>query len=207
VSKPLSPSRPLLVLATLNSAKARELASFLSDLPFEVVSLAAFPAARLPPEGTESYAANALGKARAAAFLSGALAVADDSGLEVDALGGAPGVGSARYGGAGLSDRERCARLLDALADVPPERRTARFRSVVAIADPAGTAHVVEGTVEGRIAPAPRGANGFGYDPIFFYPPLGQTFAQLVPAVKSRVSHRGRAMALARDVLRAWPGA
>lgn len=202
-----SPSRRRLVLATLNQAKAQELQSLLGDVPFEVLPLSAFPGAQLPPEGEASYAANALAKARAAARISGALALADDSGLEVDALAGAPGVGSARYGGPGASDADRCARLLGELRGVPLERRTARFRCVIALADPAGTEQVVEGVVEGLIAPAPRGQGGFGYDPVFLYPPLGQTFAELPPEVKNRVSHRARALALAREVLRAWPGA
>lgn len=200
-----SPSRPKLVLATLNSAKAHELAALLGDIPFGVVALAAFPAARLPPEGESSYAANALAKARATARLSGSLALADDSGLEVDALGGRPGISSARYGGPGASDCERCSRLLEALRRVPAEERGARYRCVIALADPTGCERVVEGVVEGRIALEPRGEHGFGYDPVFFYPPLGQTFAELAPEVKNRVSHRGHALELARDLLRAWP--
>jgi len=197
-------SKPRLVLATLNAAKARELESLLGAVPFDVVPLAAFPEARLPPEEVGSYAANALAKARAAARLAGALALADDSGLEVDALAGAPGVASARYGGPGLSDAGRCARLLEALRGVPAERRTARFRCVIALADPAGRERVVEATVEGRLTLARRGTGGFGYDPIFLYPPLGQTFAELAQKVKNRVSHRARAVALARELLLAW---
>lgn len=197
-------SEPKLVLATLNPAKSRELASLLADVPFEVVPLVALPGPRLPPEGESSYAANALAKARAAARLTGALALADDSGLEVDALGGRPGTGSARYGGPGLSDAERCARLLDELRGVPADRRRARFRCVIALADPEGSEQVVEAVAEGLIAQAPRGEGGFGYDPIFFYPPLGLTFAELPPEAKNQVSHRGRAVALARELLLAW---
>jgi XTP/dITP diphosphohydrolase len=147
---------------------------------------------------------NALGKARAAARLSGAVALADDSGLEVDALGGRPGVSSARYGGAGLSDADRCAALLAELSAVASERRTARFRCVVALVSSDGSEEVVEGVVEGRITDAPRGAGGFGYDPVFCYPPLGRTFAELDPALKNGVSHRGKALALAREVLKRW---
>lgn len=200
-----SPSRPKLVLATLNSAKAYEIAALLGDISFEVVALAVFPAARLPPEGESSYAANALAKARATARLSGSLALADDSGLEVDALGGRPGISSARYGGPGASDSERCAQLLEALRGIPAEARGARYRCVIALADPTGCERVVEGVVEGRIALEPRGEQGFGYDPIFLYQPLGQTFAELAPEAKNRVSHRARALAHARDLLRAWP--
>lgn len=201
-----APSRSKLLLATLNPAKARELQTLLGAVPFEVVSLAIVSGAHLPPEGESSYVANALAKARAAARLTGALALADDSGLEVDALGGQPGIASARYGGPGLSDAERCARLLQALKGVPPEQRGARFRCVIALADPAGHEQLVEGVAEGQITSAPRGSDGFGYDPIFLYLPLGQTFAELSPEVKNQVSHRGRAMTRARELLRSWPG-
>jgi len=199
-----SPSKPRLVLATRNAAKAHELLSLLDKLPFEVVSLAAFPGAQLPPEEESSYAANALAKARTAARFCGVLALADDSGLEVDALGGRPGIRSARYGGPGASDSKRCGSVLEELRGVPPEQRTARFRCVIALAEPRGVERVVEGVVEGLIARAPRGNDGFGYDPIFLYPPLGQTFAELSLEVKNRVSHRGRAMTVARELLRAW---
>lgn len=199
-----SPSRPRLVIATLNPAKARELASLLGDLPFDVVSLATIPGAALPPEGDDSYRANALAKARAAARLSRSFALVDDSGLEVDALDGRPGVRSARYAGSGLSDSERSAALLSELRGVPPERRTARFRCVTALVSPDGSEEVVEGVVEGLITDVARGTGGFGYDPLFFYPPLGRTFAELDPAVKNGVSHRARALAAAREVLKRW---
>ncbi len=167
-----------------------------------MLALGEVPGARLPEETGDSYAANALLKARAAAALTGALALADDSGLEVDALGGAPGVHSARYGGPELDDAGRCARLLEALRDVPAERRTARFRCVIALACPDGRHRLVEGMAEGLILAAPRGRGGFGYDPLFYYPPLGRTFAELTEAEKAEVSHRGRAMRAARALLR-----
>jgi XTP/dITP diphosphohydrolase len=202
-------TRPPLVLATLNPAKGRELAALLGpvgaghasvpvELPFDIRQLAEWPGATLPEETGASYAANALLKARAAARQAGALALADDSGLEVDALGGAPGLRSARYGGPGLDDAARCQRLLEALTDVPAPRRTARFRCVIALVDPAGPEHLLEGTAEGVILDAPRGRGGFGYDPLFFYPPLGRTFAELSEGEKAAVSHRGQAMALVR---------
>ena len=195
-----SRSRPL-VLATLNRGKAQELAALLGDLPFVMRPLADYPGA-VPPEETETtYHGNALLKARAAARLTGEWTLADDSGLEVDALGGAPGVHSARYGGAGLDDAGRCERLLVALRDVPDDRRTARFRCVIAIVDVEGGESVVEGVADGVILHAPRGGGGFGYDPLFYYPPLCRTFAELGEEEKSRVSHRGRAAALARRVL------
>ena len=199
-----SPSRPRLVVATLNPGKASELASLLGDLPFEVVSLSTIPGAALPPEGDESYRANALAKARAAVRAAGASALADDSGLEVDALGGRPGVQSARYGGSGLPDSDRCARLLAELKGVPPGRRTSRFRCVVALVARDGHEEVVEGVVEGSITDAPRGTGGFGYDPLFYYPPLGRTFAEMDPSVKNGISHRARAVAAAREVLKRW---
>jgi XTP/dITP diphosphohydrolase len=196
-----SVSRPRLVLATLNPGKVLELTALLAGVPFEVVALAAFPGATLPEEGADSYRDNALLKARAVARAEGAWALGDDSGLEVDALGGAPGVRSARYGGPGLDDRGRCARLLEALAGVPAEQRTARFRCVVALVDPAGHEHLTEGVVEGLIAEAPRGAHGFGYDPVFYYPPRACTFAELASEETRRVDHRGRAVRAARRVL------
>jgi XTP/dITP diphosphohydrolase len=196
-----SRSEPVLVLATLNRAKARELAALLAGVPFLIRSLADYPGARLPEESEPTYRGNALLKARAAATLTGAWALGDDSGLEVEALGGAPGLYSARYGGAALDDAGRCARLLAALAPVADDRRAARFRCVIAIVDPAGHESVVEGVVDGVITRAPRGAGGFGYDPIFYYPPLGATFGELDDEAKSAVSHRGRAAAQARRVL------
>lgn len=194
--------RPLLVLATLNAAKARELADLLAGVPFSVRVLAELSSNPLPEEGAGSYRDNALLKARAVTHRVGAIALADDSGLEVDALGGGPGVTSARYGGPGLDDVARYRRLLAALAGVPAARRTARFRAVIAIVEPDGREHVVEGIVEGLIADGPRGTGGFGYDPVFFYPPLNRTFGELSDAEKSEISHRGRAAHAARGVLR-----
>ena len=191
-------------MASANSGKAREMASLLSDLPLRVRPLADFPGVMLPPEGAESYLRNALGKARAAAAATGMLAMGDDSGLEVDALGGAPGVLSARYGGEGLDDAQRCAKLLDALAGVPPLRRTARFRSVIALVEPGGREATAEGEAEGIILDRPQGTGGFGYDPLFYYPPLDSAFAQLPDREKNVVSHRARAMAKARAVLLEW---
>ena len=196
-----SVSRPRLVLATLNPGKVLELAALLAGVPFEVVALAAFPGATLPEEGADSYRDNALLKARAVARAEGAWALGDDSGLEVDALDGAPGLYTARFGGPGLDDQGRRELLLERLRGVPPARRTARFRCVIALAGPARAEKVVEGVAEGVIAEAPRGSGGFGYDPVFFYPPLGRTFAELSDEEKARVSHRGLALAAARRLL------
>lgn len=170
-------------------------------MPFEIRVLADLPGARLPEETGVTYADNALVKARTAAELTGSPALGDDSGLEVDALDGAPGLYTARFGGPGLDDRGRWQLLLERLRGVPPERRTARFRCVIALAGPALGEKIVEGVAEGMIAESPRGSRGFGYDPVFFYPPLGRTFAELSDDEKARVSHRGLALAAARRLL------
>jgi XTP/dITP diphosphohydrolase len=196
-----SPSRPILVLATLNPAKGRELVALLGSVPFEIRMLADISGARLPEETGATYAENALVKARVAAELTGALALGDDSGLEVDALDGAPGLYTARFGGPGLDDRGRWGLLLERLRGVPASRRTARFRCVIALAGRGRPEKVVEGVADGVIAEAPRGGRGFGYDPVFFYPPLGRTFAELTDEEKARVSHRGLALAAARRLL------
>lgn len=201
VTSERSSSRPVLVLATLNPAKGRELRALLAGLPFEIRTLAEWPGAILPEETGESYAANALLKARATARLTGRLALGDDSGLEVDALGGQPGIRSARFGGVGLDDAARSQRLLAALRSVPRAPRHARFRTAIALVDPAGAEHVVEGVAEGVILDMPRGTGGFGYDPLFFYPPLSRTFAELSDDEKAGVSARGRAVAAARSLL------
>jgi XTP/dITP diphosphohydrolase len=131
------------------------------------------------------------------------LTLADDSGLEVDALGGEPGVHSKRWAGE-VNDEERNRLLLERLAGVPDERRTARYRCVIALAEPGRETATVQGVCEGRIAQEPRGTNGFGYDPLFFVPELNQTFGQVEPEVKNRLSHRGRAARAARPVLANW---
>ena len=195
------------MLATANAAKAHELAALLTGIPYRLRTLAEFPGVTLPPEGADSYVENALAKARAAAAASGTLALADDSGIEVDALGGAPGVLSARYGGEDLSDSERCAKLLDALKGVTALKRSARYRCVIAIVDPGGREATAEGKVDGILVDQPVGTGGFGYDPIFYYPPLDSTFAQLAADEKHTVSHRGIAMARARALLKDWPRA
>ena len=196
-----SASRPILVLGTLNPAKGRELITLLGDVPFEVRLLSEFSGARLPEETGRTYAENALAKARAAAGFTGELSLGDDSGLEVDALSGEPGFYTARFGGPELDDRGRWALLLEKLRAVEPSRRTARFRCVIALVGPGRPEQVVEGVAEGVIVAAPRGSGGFGYDPVFFYPPLGRTFAELSDQEKAAVSHRGRALASLRRLL------
>ena len=180
------------------------MAALLEGVPFRIRSLSDYPGVVLPPEGEVSYTDNALGKARAVAAATGALSLADDSGIEVDALDGRPGLLSARHGGPDLSDAERCAVMLGELRDVPPERRSARYRCVIALCEPGGREATVEGIVEGALLEAPRGGGGFGYDPIFYYPPLRATFAEITAEAKNAVSHRGRALARARALLLRW---
>jgi XTP/dITP diphosphohydrolase len=165
------------------------------------VLLADVPGARLPEETGSTYAENALIKARAAVQATGLAALGDDSGLEVDALAGAPGLYSARFGGPGLNDAQRSALLLERLAQVPEGQRTARFRCVLALVDASGRERFAEGTVEGRIAFAPSGSGGFGYDPVFVYPPRGCTLAELSDEEKSRVDHRGAAIRALEQLL------
>jgi XTP/dITP diphosphohydrolase len=191
-----------LVIATRNPGKLNEIVALLQDLDVLLVPLDRVGPCVVPPEGGESFQVNARRKAEAVAGSTGFLSLADDSGLEVDALGGKPGVLSARFGGHQATDADRNRLLLESLRDIPPERRTARFRCVVAIAKPDGQVQSAEGTCEGRIALAPRGTNGFGYDPVFEIPSLGQTLAEVSSAVKNRVSHRAQALARAGEILR-----
>ena len=204
MTRSTSPSDPLLILATGNRAKGRELAALLAGLPYRVEDLSAYPDIVLPPEGETSYTENALGKARAVTRATGRMALADDSGIEVDAFDGRPGVLSARYGGEGLTDTGRNVLMLRELAGVPAARRTARYRAVVAITAPDGREVAIEGTVEGLILESPRGDGGFGYDPIFYYPAFGMSFGEVSATAKHAVSHRGRALAQARALLRRW---
>mgnify|MGYP005838338991 CR=1 FL=1 len=196
-----------LLVATRNRGKLREYQALLADLPVEWATLQDVGLDLEVAETGATFAENARLKATAYAQASGLLTLADDSGLEVDALEGAPGVHSARYAGAGATDADRCRKLLAALGDTPPERRTARFRCVVAIAAPDGVVHTAEGVCEGRIAFAPRGENGFGYDPIFILAGRNLTMAQLSTAEKNVISHRGRALAAARPILARLLGA
>ena len=193
-----------LLVATRNRGKVAEYAHLLADLGLELVSLDEVGIHYTVEEDGETYAQNALRKARSYAAASGLLTLADDSGLDVDALDGAPGVRSARHAGEGASDEDRYRLLLRNLQSVPEEQRGARFRCVIALAWPDGRAETVEGACEGRIARAPRGDHGFGYDPVFFLPEFGQTMAELSPEIKNRISHRAQAAAEARVLLREW---
>ncbi|MCZ6866125.1 MAG: XTP/dITP diphosphatase [Dehalococcoidia bacterium] len=191
-----------LLLATRNPSKARELAQLLGELPFKLISLEEAGISETVEETGSTFEENAVIKAKAYVSLSGLLTLADDSGLEVDALGGRPGVLSARYGSPELSDEERLDLLLQELKDVPWEKRTARFRCVIALAWPSGEVRTVEGIVEGVIQYKPEGFNGFGYDPIFHLPDRCCTTAQLPTTEKNLISHRGQAARAAEAILK-----
>ena len=195
-----------LLIATRNQGKLREYGALLTSLGLELVDLTEAGVALEVEETGSTFEENAVLKAQAYAQASGLLTLADDSGLEVDALRGEPGVRSARYDGHGGTDEDRYRLLLRHLEGVPEQQRTARFHCVIAIAVPAGQVHTAEGTCEGRIAFQPRGSHGFGYDPVFFVPRHGHTMAQLPPQVKNRTSHRARAAQGAREILRRLRG-
>ncbi len=189
-----------LLIATTNAGKVAEIAALLTDLNYEVQGLADLPQPPLAVEETgATFAANALLKAEYYHAQTGLLALADDSGLEVDALGGRPGVYSARYAGAAANDAAKVAKLLAELQGVPSAARTARFVCAIALIGPGIRANFT-GACAGLIAAAPRGMNGFGYDPVFIEPASGRSFAELTRAEKTAVSHRGRALMQ----LKAW---
>ena len=184
-----------LLLATFNRGKIREIGAALRPAGIDAVGLDSLDDQTEVEETGSTFEANARLKAEGYSLRSDLPVLADDSGIEVDALGGEPGVFSARYGGPDLDDPGRCRHLLEQIAKVTdPERRTARFRCVLALARAGRTLATFEGVVEGRLLTEPRGENGFGYDPIFFHPPSGCTTAQLTTAQKQPISHRGKAI-------------
>ncbi|HUH02204.1 MAG TPA: RdgB/HAM1 family non-canonical purine NTP pyrophosphatase, partial [Kofleriaceae bacterium] len=192
-------SRPALVFASRNPGKLVELRELLAGLAIEVRAIdEAVPDLPEVIEDGDTFEANAIKKARAVSLATGLPALADDSGLEIDALGGAPGVHSARFAGGHGDDQQNNDKVLALLADVPDERRSGRFRSVLALADAAGPLGeqviLAEGVCEGRILRERRGTGGFGYDPLFYLPELGATFAELGLGTKNDRSHRARAM-------------
>ncbi len=196
-----------LLLATSNPHKLGEMRALLGDIPFTIISPRDLGLTLEVDEPFHTYRENAQRKARAYTEASGELALADDSGLEIDALGGEPGVFSARFGGYDTPYPERFALIERRLAGVPDEKRTARYRCIMALADPAHPERdtVAEGVVEGMITATPRGTNGFGYDPIFWLPDRQVTMAELSPAEKDAISHRGRAARVMAEILRKWP--
>ena len=189
------------LLATNNAHKVAEYRQLLAGIPFELVTPADVGLDLDVEENGDTYAENATLKAVAFARASGLLSLADDSGLEVAALGGEPGVRSSRFAGPGASDADRIALVLERLRSVRGTGRAARFVCAIAVARPTGEVDLVEGECGGEIALSPRGAHGFGYDPVFLLPDAGVTMAELPPEEKDRISHRGRAAAKAREVL------
>jgi XTP/dITP diphosphohydrolase len=192
-----------LVLATRNRNKVIELVALLGDLGIKIRTLDEFPDAPDVVEDGDTCEANAVKKARAIAESTGLPAVADDTGLEVDALGGRPGVYAARYAGEDATYEDNCRKLLRELTGVPREQRAARFLTVAAIALPSDGIRVAQGTLEGVIAEEASGTLGFGYDPVFLIPELGKTLAQLSADQKNTISHRAKAFAKVREMLSA----
>jgi XTP/dITP diphosphohydrolase len=190
-----------LLVATNNRGKLREYTELLKGIPFELTTLSEQGISEEVEETGSNLKQNALHKATAYAKLSGLITMADDSGLEVDALGGEPGPLSRRYAGENVSDKERNDYLLAKLRDIPREKRTARFRAVIAIAFPDGKIKTAEGVCEGIIAFGAKGEGGFGYDPIFYLPELDKHMAELALAEKNKVSHRAKAAQKARRIL------
>ncbi len=193
-------------MATRNPGKVRELAEILKDTGLKLLSLKDFPELPEIEETGTTFAKNAALKAREVARLTRHPALADDSGLEVEALDGRPGVYSARYAQdrtapAAPSDADNWQKLLDEMKDIPPERRGARFVCEIALAFPDGRLFRAHGDCAGRIALAPDGDQGFGYDPVFFVPEYGATMARLGPEIKNKISHRARALAALKELL------
>lgn len=199
-----STERPIedILLATRNPDKVRELTALLGELGIRIRTLAEFPTAPEVEEDGTTCEANALKKAREIASATGLPSVADDTGLEVDALDGRPGVFAARYAGERATYEDNCRKLLKELEGVPAARRTARFITVAALAMPGGYARVATGTLAGVIAEGCVGSQGFGYDPLFFVPELGRTLAELTAEEKNRFSHRAKAFRSMADILR-----
>jgi len=183
-----------IVIATRNPGKLREIEAILIPTPLKLLSLNDFLDIPEVVEDGTTFAENAIKKAGAVARLTGHPAIADDSGLTVDALNGRPGVFSSRYAGENATDQERCQKLLGEMAGIPDGQRQAAFICTMAVSSPAGEIRVAEGECRGWITFSPRGKHGFGYDPIFFVPEFGKTMAELEPEVKNRISHRARAL-------------
>jgi XTP/dITP diphosphohydrolase len=189
-----------LLVATTNRGKLREITSLLAGIDYDIVTLDAWPEVKAPAETGATFADNAREKALYYAAATGLLTAAEDSGLEIDALGGAPGVASARFGGAETTYPDKFALVYEELRDNGASTSTARFVCALALARPGAIVFETRGAIEGRIAPQPRGEGGFGYDPIFFYPPFGLTLAEAADR-KSAVSHRGHAFRALRAYL------
>jgi XTP/dITP diphosphohydrolase len=190
-----------IILSTFNPGKIREIREYLGNLGLKISALPDLPLSISLIEKGSSYQENAIHKAQTVADLTSKTALADDSGLEIDALNGKPGIESARFGGEELSDSERNQLVLDLLKDIPWPQRTARFICLLAIVQPGNKPLVCQGVCQGIIAQSSQGDHGFGYDPIFYLPEYGKTMAQLDPAIKNRISHRAKALAQAKQIL------
>ncbi|MCA9400924.1 MAG: XTP/dITP diphosphatase [Candidatus Omnitrophica bacterium] len=193
-----------ILLATTNAGKFREVQDLLKDLPVEILTLKDFP--HIPPivEDGKSFEDNAVIKAHAAAKFADCLTIGEDSGLEVDVLDGRPGIFSARYAGQGATDEMNNDKLLQELKGVPFKQRRARYRCVAAIVKNNQVMHVADGSCEGLITESRRGTNGFGYDPLFFIEKYDQTFGELDPAIKAKISHRAQTFVNVKDFLTAY---
>jgi XTP/dITP diphosphohydrolase len=190
------------IAATKNKGKLEEIEDILAGLPIKVISMQEAGFNMEIEETGTTFEENALIKARTICRASGEASIADDSGLEVDYLDGAPGIYSSRYGGEGATDADKNVKLLAALKEAPYEKRTARFISAIAVAFPDGRSFTVRGSCEGYIGLRPEGTNGFGYDPLFFIPEYNMTMAELSPEIKNRISHRAAAMRLMAEELK-----
>ncbi len=188
-----------IVLATGNRHKVEEITALLEGLPFKVTSIKEYPQVVMPEEDRDTFAGNAAKKAEAVSRATGEIALADDSGLEVEALNGRPGVLSARYAGVNGSDESNNDLLLRELKDVPPENRRANFVCAIALAVPGDQTYIVEESCSGLIASERRGSAGFGYDPLFYFEPAGLTFAEMPSEEKNKISHRGKALRRMRE--------
>ncbi|MCJ7806059.1 MAG: XTP/dITP diphosphatase [Clostridia bacterium] len=190
-----------LILATGNRNKVSEIRALLQDLPVEILTIEDYPSLVMPEEDQPTFAGNAAKKAQAVARHTGEISLADDSGLEVTALDGRPGVRSARYAGEDSNYTANNRLLLEELKNVPLKKRRACFKCVVAVAVPDDQTYITEESCPGRIAGSPQGEGGFGYDPLFIYEPAGVTFAEMTAEEKNKVSHRGRALHRTRELL------
>lgn len=193
-----------LVVATRNKNKLAEIRDLLADLDFNVLSIADFPGIPEIVEDGNTFEENAEKKAVQVAQITKKLTIADDTGLEIDYLGGKPGIHSARFAGENATDEDRNRKVLDALKDVPGPERTARFKCAVAIVNHDAAVEIVVGTREGEIALEPRGSAGFGYDPLFIVPEYGKTYSELGQEMKNQISHRGLALKKAKELLSAY---
>jgi len=191
----------VLVVATRNSGKLAEIKDILKLDGWRISGLDDFPATGEIPEVGKTFEENAIDKARAVAGITQLTAIGDDSGIEVDALGGGPGVYSARFAGEGASDADNNKKMLEVMKGVPVSNRAAKFVCVIAVVTSDGVEKVVRGECKGVILEEPRGKRGFGYDPLFYYPPMAKTYSEMTPEEKNSISHRFRALVKLKEIL------